>query len=178
MYSAKTLEFRLFPAVTILWINTYFPTDPQRINYEENDLQNILNDIESIMDNSQFDEVILGGDLNWDKSRNTGFAACIARWVSKIGLVDLWDSFPVEYTHVHTDLKSLSTLDRFLVSPGLISHIVDAGALHFRDGDNPFRPSLIMLRISLETLPEHKSNTQSYPRRPAWYKADEADINC
>ena len=172
---AQTLHF---PAMTILWLNSYFPTDPQLINHDETDLETLLNDLENIMDSTQFDEVILGGDLNWDKSRNTGFASCIQRWVSRIGLQDVWDTFPVEYTHVHTDLKSLSTLDRFLVSPSLLPHISDAGAINFSGGDNPSRHSPIMMRISMDSLPVHKVTPRSSPHRPAWYKACEADINC
>ena len=38
-----------FPKINILWINSYFPTDPQLINYDETDLQIILSDIENIM---------------------------------------------------------------------------------------------------------------------------------
>ena len=77
---------------------------------------------------------------------------------------------------MHTDHKSLSTLDRFLVSPGLLPHITDAGVLHL--GDNPSRHSPIMLKISIESLPVRtKTSGQSVPRRPAWYKANEADVN-
>ena len=111
----------------------------------------MLNEVENAMDSSQYDEVIFGGDFNWDRTRNTGFVACIQRWVDRVGLVDVWDTFPMDYTHIHTDMKSLSTLDRFLVSPGLLPCIQDAGVLHFRDGDNPSRHSPIMLKISINT---------------------------
>ena len=68
-------------------------------------------------------------------------------WVKNVGLIDVWDLFPVDYTHLHTDMKSFSTLDRFLVSPGLLPHIVNAGTLHL--GDNPSRPP-IMMKISID----------------------------
>ena len=167
-----------FPRVNILWINSYFPTDPQLLNYDETELQQILNEVEHVMDSSHYDEVIFGADFNWDRSRNTGFVSCIERWVDRVGLVDVWETFPVDYTHIHTDLKSLSTLDRFLVSPGLLPYITDAGALHFRGGDNPSRHSPIMLRISIESVVAPKSSSQPSPRYPAWYKADEANVNC
>ena len=94
-----------------------------------------------------------------------------------MGLLDMWDTFPVDFTHIHTDMKSLSTLDRFLISPGLVPHVQDAGALHFRDGDNPSRHSPIMIRIAMDSLPEKKPSSKSTPRRPAWYKADEDQVN-
>ena len=177
----KNSSFRIqaqvlnFPAVRILWINAYFPTDPQLLNYDQIELQKILNEVETIMDDSDYDEVIFGGDFNWDRTRNTGFVACLQSWVDKVGLLDIWDTFPVDYTHIHTDLKSLSTLDRFLVSPGLLPHITDAGPVHL--GDNPSRHSPIMLKLAVGSLPTRKQSSKSTPRRPAWYKASEAEIN-
>ena len=95
--------------------------------------------------------------------------------MDQIGLVDVWDTFPVDYTHIHTDMKSLSTLDRFLISPGLLPYVADAGPLHL--GDNPSRHSPIMLRLCIGSIPVKKSCVESVPRRPAWYKAGLGDIN-
>ena len=165
-----------FPTVSILWINAYMPTDPQIINYDETDLLKILGDVEEIIENNNFDEIIFGADFNWDKSRNNGFVACMDSWVEKTGLLDVWDLFPVSYTHVHTDMKSFSTLDRFLVSPGLHAHIVDAGVIHL--GDNASRHSPIMLKINMQGITAVKRTPKATnTKRPAWYKADEAQVN-
>ena len=146
------------------------------MNYDETELLRILRDIEGIIENTIFDEIIFGADFNWDKSRNNGFVACMDRWVEKTGLLDVWDSFPISYTHIHTDMKSVSTLDRFLVSPGLLEHIEDAGVIHL--GDNPSRHSPIMLKVNLQGITAVKRTPKaSLPKRPAWYKADEAQVN-
>ena len=138
----------------------------------------VLRDLkERIMDFSSFDEVIFGGDFNWDRTRYNGFVSCLDRWAARVGLEDLWDTFPVNYTHIHTDLKTLSTLDRYLLSPGLLPYVHDAGVLHFRDGDNPSRHSPIMIRIAMDSIPVKKQVTSSTPRRPAWYKADEEQVS-
>ena len=126
------------------------PTDPQLMNYDETELLTIHNDIEKVIENSEYDEIVFGADFNWDRTRNSGFAACMERWIVRVGLADVWDSYPVSYTHIHTDLKSVSTLDRFLVSPGLLEHIVDAGVLHL--GDNPSRHSPIMLKLQIDGI--------------------------
>ena len=73
-------------------------------------------------------------------------------------------------------MKSLSTLDRFPVRPGLLPYIVGAGPLHL--GDNPSRHSPIMLKIEIESLIVSKPSKQTLTRRPAWYKAAEAEVNC
>ena len=78
--------------------------------------------------------------------------------------------------HVHTAMKSLSTVDRFLVSPGLMQYAGDAGALHL--GDNPSRHSPIMLKIQVEAIPVRETSPANpAPRRPAWYKADDTQLN-
>ena len=138
------------------------PTDPQLINYHEIELLTILHEIENIIETTEFDEIVFGADFNWDRSRNSGFSACMERWVARVGLGDVWDSFPVSYTHIHTDFRSTSTLDRFIVSPGLLDHIVDAGALHL--GDNPSRHSAIMLKLQIDGISVKIVERSSPPR--------------
>ena len=58
-------------------------------------------------------------DFNWDKDRNTGFTNIMNNFVKKLELHDVWDTFPVDYMHIHTDLKSVSTIDRILVNKRL-----------------------------------------------------------
>ena len=50
-------------------MNTYLPPDDRTDNIDE--LIRTLNDIESILDNNQFDDVIWGSDMNWHKNRGT-----------------------------------------------------------------------------------------------------------
>ena len=68
-------------------------------------------EIESILDSSSYDDCVLGGDLNFDKRRDSGFVAAVSEFMDKIGLLSVWDKFPVDFTHMHTDGKSTSILD-------------------------------------------------------------------
>ena len=58
------------------------------------------------MDRTEFDNVLWGGDLNWDPMRDTGFSETMARFMEKIGFVSVWERFPISHTHIHTDYKS------------------------------------------------------------------------
>ena len=104
----STKNFRLqaqvikMPGLSILWLNSYFPTDPQSAQYDEQELVELLTEVENILDKEEFDHVLWGGDFNWDKSRVTSFSMAITNFMEKIGLVSVWDKFPVFYTHVHT----------------------------------------------------------------------------
>ena len=46
-------------------MNTYFPTDPQTVNFDQTELLQVQTEIEGILNNSNFDDVLLGGDFNY-----------------------------------------------------------------------------------------------------------------
>ena len=59
----------------LIWINCYFPTDPQTVQYDGQELLTVLDELEHLLDNNTFDDCIIGGDLNFDSKRTTGFAS-------------------------------------------------------------------------------------------------------
>ena len=170
---AQVLEF---PTSKLLWLNAYFPTDSQLVNFDDAELLNTLKDIEKVMDDTEYDDVILGGDLNWDNRRDSGFSQVMRDFTSRIGLKSVWEKFQVGYTHIHTDLKSTSILDNFLVNERLLDLIEDAGVIHL--GDNLSRHSPIMIKLKIGAIPL-KPDRREEPkaRRPAWYKATTEDID-
>ena len=62
----------------LLWFNVYMPTDPRLQQFDETELLGTLTDIESIIGSSTFDDLILGGDWNFDPRRNTRFCQVLA----------------------------------------------------------------------------------------------------
>ena len=157
-----------FPSTRLLWINSYLPTDPQTIQFDSDELE-----AENIMDNTSYDDVVWAGDLNWDKTRYSGFSERMKNFTEKIGVRSVWEKFPVNYTHIHTDLKATSTLDHFMVNERLIPFIQDAGVIHL--GDNLSRHSPIMLKLSIGDIPAKNPAKKTNLRRPAWYKAEQED---
>ena len=125
------------------------------------------------MDTSSYDHVLICGDLNWHRNRLSGFCAAVKDFVDRIGLVCVWDKFPVSHTHIHTDNDSMSTLDHFLADPALLELVEEASAGHL--GDNMSRHSPIILKVKVQALPERKKVNQTSIRRPAWYKSCEQD---
>ena len=67
----KTSNFRLqatkfsFPCGTLLLLNTYFPCDPRRANFDESELINLLADIKSILHEERCINNLILGDLNY-----------------------------------------------------------------------------------------------------------------
>ena len=164
------------PSTRVLWLNTYLPTDPQlRGEYDDSILREVLGEVEGILASSTYDDVIWGSDLNWDMSRTSYFARTLSNFVEKTGLVSLWSSHPVPYTHVHTDNRSRSTIDHFLLSPRLISLVADCGIVE--RGDNLSRHCPIWVRLKLGSLPLRHSAGTWLPRKTSWSKASIAQID-
>ena len=86
------------------------------------------------------------------------------RWIENVGLVDVFDKFPVDFTHIHTDMKSVSTIDHFLVNERLLQFIVDCRPLHL--GDNRSRHSPVMLKLNIGDIPSVTEFTVPRPRQP------------
>ena len=103
------------------------PPDSGKVTLDDDELMTVLTEIENILDNEQFDDCVWQGDLNWHMGRNTGHAAIMERMVSRLGLTSVWSHFPIDFSHMHVDLKSVSTLDHFLVNQrllGALTHVV------------------------------------------------------
>ena len=87
-----------------------------------------------------------------------------------MGLISVWDIKDIDYTHVHTDGKSLSKIDHFMISKGLVHLIEDSGPVH--RGDNLSIHSPIFLTLKLTSLVYKPSKCTSTPLRyRAWEKA-------
>ena len=176
-----TKHFRLqaqilnFSNTRLLWINSYFPTDSQNVVFDETELSEVLAEVEKIMDTTVYDDILWQGDLNWDMSRNSGFSVMLKRFFSRLGLVSLWEKHQIDYTHVHTDFKTTSTLDHFIMNERLLSLVVDCGPLHL--GDNRSRHSPVMVKLNLGAIPVKQVQLKKTLRKPAWYKANKEHID-
>ena len=75
-----------FPNITLLWINAYFPTDNQTITDDSSDLVETCSAIEKLMDETNFTDVIIQGDFNWDNSRESRHSIYMREFTQRIGL--------------------------------------------------------------------------------------------
>ena len=159
----------------ILWINTYFPTDPMIIgDYDDSNLKKVLSEVGDLIKNSNYDDIVWASDINWDADRNTHFAKVVSAFIQRLGLIDLWSKFPVPYTHVHTDGKSMSIIDHILISPRLLNLVADCGIVERADNLSRHCPIWVKLRLGLLPL-KPKVDQTFLPRRPCWSKADKSD---
>ena len=168
-----------------VFINCYFPTDPQTNNFDETELYNTLQDINFIFDtcgvNSKY---LLMGDLNSDFNRNTSFVHIVENYISDKNMRGAWSNFPCDFTHCQTQTRNnvsniyYSTIDHFFTSDNLTGQCVNATPIHLADNKSNHDPIYIKL-ASVRSSEENVDNTdrvQSVPK-PAWNKVKQEDLN-
>ena len=151
------------------------PTDPQTQQLDDTEILETLEAIENIFDNTDFHDVLLGGDFNYDKSRNSRFVRIMDNFLEKHGLVSIWTKFDVDFTFQHLNLTSFSTIDHFFVTENFLVNCVDAAPIHL--GDNRSNHSPIMIKIR---LPDVLESRQREPVKKVckvdWINADHYSI--
>ena len=164
-----------FPAYKLFWINGYMPCDPQSQNFDDTELLAVLSEVESLIVSNSGVEVLWAADMNWDKSRDNHFTRTVAAALARLNLTSVWEGKPIDYTHIHTDGVSTSTIDHFLVSQQLLQYVVECGPVH--TGDNLSRHSPIFLSLDMGKLEKQEPTKQPPPRRlPAWDRATKAEL--
>ena len=129
-----------------------------------------------MLDRGGYDGCLCAGDWNYDARRNSGFAQSKAAFLDRIGLVSVWEKFPIYFTYMHTDHKSTSILDNFYVNEAMLQYVEAAGPLHL--GDNPSGHSPVMLSLKVGDIPRRPAEEEvRVPRRLAWSKAGEPKLN-
>ena len=84
--------------------------------------------------------------------------------------------YPVPYTHVHTDGKSKSTIDHFLMSPRLVPLVSECGVVE--RGDNLSRHCPIWVKLQIGSLPVRPSASRTWiSKRPCWSKASTSEMD-
>ena len=131
------------PNSKLLWINSYLPTDNGDNNIEQ--LKEVLREIESVADSNEFDDILWGADMNWHRGRNTQHSDTVDQFIKKLGLMSMWKKYDCDFTHIHTDNKSISTIDHWMCNERLSNHIIECLLIH--PGDNLSRHSPIMLKL-------------------------------
>ena len=136
--TSKLYRVLPLPIISVLWINTYLPVDPQLTrNLDDIELQGCLNEVETIITNTAHDDIIWGSDLNWDLTRNTQFSQIMRRFMEKLNLVTLWSHYDINHTFeqiCRNGRVSHSTVDHFVVSQRLLPLVEGCGVIH--RGDN------------------------------------------
>ena len=171
---AATLSFQ---SSKLLLINTYFPTDPQRVNTDESDLLETLGYIKRVVDSNPCDGVLVVGDLNSDFSRQSSHSRAVKDALEELSLELAWDKFSVDFTATHEMLGQtfISTLDHFAWSEQVGGSVTDGGVLHLPDNQSDHCP--IYCTVDLPSIQHNSSAPRPSRSRPSWRKATDQQKN-
>ena len=159
----------------LLFVNVYFPNDPQTQSMDETELLSTLEDLEDIIENSTFDDALFAGDWNWDESRNTRFVRIVQEFMRRMELVSVWSKYDVKYTYEHNVGVGFSTIDHFFTTPRFLEeNVVDAGAVTLPDNLSNHSP--IMIKIKLPEAVRKVEDKPVITVKPNWKKAEDEDI--
>ena len=167
------------PTTSVLWLNTYLPTDPQTIRqYDDTELQSCLAEVENIITNTVHSDIVWGSDLNWDMARNSRFAQIVSGFMERLNLVSLWSQHEVDHTYQQickNGRVSQSTVDHFVLSPRLLPLVVDHGVIH--RGDNLSFHSPIWIKLRVGALSLKKRISARSQKKPSWTNASEDHVD-
>ena len=157
----------------MIWLNSYFPTDPETPNFDDSDLRETLAAIKAVLDNNEHDEVLWQGDINTDFLRKSKYVDVVKEALEEINVKSVWNEFPIDFTYCSPTEVSFSTIDHSLVSENLESSVKDAGVIHL--GDNVSGHSSIYLKLNIGSLPDNQKQTRSFSSKQNWQKATVED---
>ena len=71
----------------LLIINSYFPTDPSTLRFDDAQLMETLEYIRKILDDNVYSSVLWTGDINCDFIRKTGHVNMIENYLTEMNLI-------------------------------------------------------------------------------------------
>ena len=179
-YRVQAMKFDI-PGNEFLLINSYFPCDPRNDNDHNTELLEVLGDIRSIILTTQYNRVLMVGDLNCHFARQNRFTNTIYDCLDSLSLIPIWENIDndpdhlihsVDYTYLNlaNGVISTSILDHFCVSQSIFNAIKEAGVTH--SSENLSNHSAVFMKIGLCNI-DNQVETVLNEKRVSWAKASD-----
>ena len=162
-------------SVKTLLINTYFPTDPRKEDFDESELVLLLADVACVIDENSFDQIIWTGDINADFRRNSRFLNIVDEFVSTSGLEKSWEKFPVDFTHTteRNGVTHTSIIDHFFWNDAFGNYVMDAGVIHLPENQSDHCPVYCKFKLATSRKVQNDPKTPVKRSLQSWSRASE-----
>ena len=103
--------------VRFLIINCYFPTDPKNVHANNQELDDCIAQLSSIISTQNFHHLHLIGDFNYVVGRNSNHVLVIQEFMRINHLSSAWDDFEIDFTHScvnENNVTYTNIMDHFL----------------------------------------------------------------
>ena len=159
----------------LLVINSYFPTDPLTVRFDDAELVETIEYVKKILDDNFFSSVLWLGDINCDFVRRTGHVNLIENFLNENSFIRSWNKFSVDFTRSQENENAsfFSTLDHFFWDEEFNESVIDAGVLHSLDNNSDHSPVYCVVRH--QNIQLEQENFLSGTEKPSWRKASEEE---
>ena len=161
-------------APLFLIINTYSPTDQQTTLEDWAELETCLSTINNIMGSSQFNHLVLLGDLNFDTSRDSSHANLIKEFFLRKNMFSAWRNFPVDFTYsfeAENRAAVFKVLDHMVFLERSKSLIKDAGVIRLVENQSDHEVIYSVVLVATQETFDDKNPPESFQQKPSWKKA-------
>ena len=171
------------PNSLFLVINTYFPNDPQTVDFNDQEFLQTLEDIKYHVNsvNNNF-TIILMGDLNTNMSRNTTFVDIVKNFCSDFDVESVWSFHPCDFTYYqersqgNRTIVSKSVIDHFCISSHSLNLCTEASPLHIAENRSFHDPIYLKLNTSVRTS-QSENNDKPRESKLLWNRATPKQIS-
>ena len=155
----------------ILIINSYFPTDPGTIAFNDSDLLETLETIRKIINNNDFHHLFWLGDINADFLRRSGHVTCVKNFLEDLKLLKAWDRFPIDFTHYQEvgDVTHTSTVDHIVWNEASENMVDEAGVVHIPENTSDHCPVFCVVNVG--QVSSNAPAITPHVAKPSWKKA-------
>ena len=135
------------------------------------ELMETLEAIKHIIENNDFDDILLLGDINADFLRNSAHCNQVKSFIEELNLMKSWAKFEVDFTMCHevNDQVNVATIDHFFWNESLDEKVIDAGVIHSPDNFSDHCPIYCFINEDIPISAQHVENNA--PPKPKWKKA-------
>ena len=156
----------------LLVINSYFPVD-KRTNNINPELSETIQFIKQIIENNDFSNLLLLGDINCDFLRRNGHIRVVQNCIEEFSLTKSWDNFDIDFTCIHetNGISHTSIIDHFMWNEGLNACISDCGVVHSIENQSDHSP--IYCVVDCGQIESTFTEPTAGKPKPNWKKADQ-----
>ena len=166
-------------------INTYFPTDPQALNFNDFELLKCIEDVKWYINKYPGHKIIIAGDLNLDLSRNTRFVNIVRDFFIHYNLISVWSAFNIDFTFSNHQIRNgnniltTSCIDHFIIHSNLLPDVSHAQAIHLGDNLSNHDPIYLSIKVESATINPSVDSCDDIPfsPHPSWNKASDEHIS-
>ena len=173
------------PDFKAMYINVYFPTDPQTNNFDDTDLLKTLQDIMYLVDSCDNEcKVVIMGDINTHFARDTAFVRIVRQFLYDNNMISLWDKFGIDFTHCSSQRVGLrqklyySSIDHFITKYETIDDFSEGQAIHLSENTSNHAPIFVKMKCQHDfsaSVPT-QNNHRVKPVLPLWNKASPSQL--